>query len=58
VKSTDPENLLVRKTAELAGLILIAEISPPKAPKAPPIAVYLAVPFTSWVENLRASVIS
>ena len=43
------------KIAEPAGLILIADNSPPKAPKAPDIAENLADPSTLSFEYLNAS---
>ena len=50
--------LLCVKTAELAGFIFTADKSPPRAPNAPPMALNLAVPLTSSLEYLTASVMS
>ena len=43
-----PEKTLLLNTDKPAGLILILDISPPNAPKAPPIAVKRAVPLLSF----------
>ena len=39
-----PPISVFKNTDDPAGLSLIAETSPPKAPKAPPIEIYLAEP--------------
>lgn len=43
------------KTPNPAGLLLIAEISPPSAAKAPPMAAERAVPKFGWLLNLTIS---
>ena len=48
-------NSLSINTAPLAGFVLILEISPPKAPKAPPIDSNLAVPIGFSKEILKIS---
>ncbi|MFO7673345.1 MAG: hypothetical protein R6V74_06545 [Lutibacter sp.] len=45
-------NSLFKNTAAPAGFISIADKSPPKAPKAPLIALYRAVPLIFSLENI------
>ena len=56
--TNEPPNLDSSNTAPDAGLLDIADKFPPRAPKAPPIAEYLAFPLSFSMLQFTASVIS